>query len=31
VVWRWTALLCVPVVGAIVYLRRGRRELDHIR
>ncbi|MBA2529903.1 MAG: hypothetical protein H0V19_08085 [Euzebyales bacterium] len=26
--WRWTAILCVPVVGAVLYLRRGRRELD---
>ena len=21
-VWRWTALLCVPVVGALLYFRR---------
>jgi len=28
VVWRWTAILCVPVVGALLYFGRGRRELD---
>jgi hypothetical protein len=28
VLWRWTALLCVPVAGALLYWIRGRRELD---
>ncbi|MGH3665846.1 MAG: hypothetical protein ACRDU8_07130 [Egibacteraceae bacterium] len=28
VVWRWTAVLCVPVVGALVYFRRGRPALN---
>ena len=27
-VWKWTAILCVPVAGAILYRTRGRRELD---
>ena len=26
-VWRWTALLCIPVIGALLYLRRGRYQL----
>ncbi|MDQ3771481.1 MAG: hypothetical protein M3343_05255 [Actinomycetota bacterium] len=28
VVWKWTAVLCAPVVGALLYWTRGRRELD---
>jgi hypothetical protein len=28
VLWRWTAILCVPVVGALLYWSRGRKELD---
>jgi len=27
-VWKWTAVLCAPVVGALLYWTRGRRELD---
>ncbi|CAN5845582.1 hypothetical protein BH23ACT10_BH23ACT10_38290 [soil metagenome] len=27
-VWKWTAVLAVPVVGAIVYFWRGRATLD---
>jgi len=27
-VWKWTAVLCVPVIGAALYLFRGRAELD---
>ena len=27
-VWKWTAVLCIPVLGALVYFRRGRDELD---
>lgn len=27
-VWRWTAVLCIPVVGALLYLRRGRHQLS---
>jgi hypothetical protein len=27
-VWKWVAILCVPVVGALLYRSRGRRELD---
>lgn len=27
-VWKWTAVLCVPTVGAAVYWFRGRAELD---
>jgi hypothetical protein len=27
-VWKWTAILCVPVAGALLYRNRGRRELD---
>jgi hypothetical protein len=26
-VWKWTAILCVPVVGAWLYSRRGKDEL----
>jgi hypothetical protein len=26
--WKWTAVLCVPTIGAGVYWWRGRRELD---
>jgi hypothetical protein len=29
VVWRWTAILCVPVVGAVYYWTKGRVELDN--
>ncbi|MBW3602384.1 MAG: hypothetical protein KY434_06775 [Actinobacteria bacterium] len=28
-VWKWTAVLCVPVAGAALYWTRGRRGLDH--
>ena len=28
VLWRWTAVLCVPLVGALLYWTKGRRELD---
>jgi type VI protein secretion system component VasK len=27
-VWKWMALLCIPVYGWIRYYRRGRAELD---
>ena len=27
-VWKWTALLCLPVAGSLLYERRGRAELD---
>ena len=27
-VWRWTAVLCVPVAGAAWYFVRGRPQLD---
>ncbi|MBA3628149.1 MAG: hypothetical protein H0W55_00505 [Actinobacteria bacterium] len=27
-VWKWTAILCVPVAGALLYRIKGRRELD---
>ncbi len=27
-VWKWTAILCVPVAGAVLYRTVGRRELD---
>lgn len=27
-VWKWTAVLCVPVLGAWLYEHRGRAELD---
>jgi hypothetical protein len=30
-VWKWYALLCVPVAGAALYRRRGRLELDEAR
>ena len=26
VVWRWTALLCVPVAGAALWFTRGRQQ-----
>jgi hypothetical protein len=29
-VWKWTAILCLPVVGALLYRSRGRRELDSL-
>lgn len=28
VVWKWTAVLCVPVIGPPVYFWRGRPALD---
>jgi hypothetical protein len=28
--WKWSALLCIPVVGAVLYFRRGRSELDAV-
>lgn len=30
-VWKWTAILCVPVAGALLYHFRGRAELDGLR
>jgi hypothetical protein len=27
-VWKWTAVLCVPTLGAVLYWSRGRRQLD---
>ncbi|HEX7099967.1 MAG TPA: hypothetical protein VF377_12065 [Acidimicrobiia bacterium] len=27
-VWKWTAVLCLPAVGAALYWWRGRQELD---
>jgi hypothetical protein len=27
-VWRWTVLMAVPVIGPLVYYRRGRPALD---
>lgn len=27
-IWKWTAILCVPIAGALLYARRGKRELD---
>ncbi|MFN2490161.1 MAG: hypothetical protein ABR529_10560 [Actinomycetota bacterium] len=27
-VWKWTAILCLPVAGAWLYHNRGRKELD---
>ena len=27
-VWKWAAILCVPVLGAALYWWRGRPELD---
>lgn len=30
-VWKWYALLCVPVAGAILYHRRARVELEAAR
>jgi hypothetical protein len=29
--WKWYALLCVPVVGAVLYQRRARPQLDAAR
>jgi hypothetical protein len=28
VVWKWIAILCVPVLGALLYRSKGRRELE---
>ena len=28
VVWKWTAILVVPVIGAVLYFWRGRQSLD---
>jgi hypothetical protein len=30
-VWKWYALLCLPVAGAILYHRRARGELEAAR
>ena len=30
-VWKWTAIVCVPVVGPLLYRTKGRRELDALR
>jgi hypothetical protein len=27
-IWKWTAILCIPVAGALLYARRGKKELD---
>ena len=27
-VWKWTAILCLSVAGALLYRNKGRRELD---
>lgn len=27
-VWKWTAILCIPFAGAFLYARRGKAELD---
>jgi hypothetical protein len=27
-VWKWTGILCIPVLGAYLYMRRGKAELD---
>lgn len=27
-VWRWTVVLCIPVLGAVLYWFRGRPKLD---
>ena len=27
-VWKWTAILCIPIAGALLYARRGKAELD---
>ena len=27
-VWKWTGILCIPIVGALLYSRRGKAELD---
>jgi hypothetical protein len=28
--WKWAAVLCIPVVGALIYYRVGRKELDAV-
>ena len=30
-VWKWTAIVCFPVVGPLLYRTKGRRELDALR
>jgi hypothetical protein len=27
-VWKWTVILCIPILGAFLYSRRGKAELD---
>jgi hypothetical protein len=27
-VWKWVAILCIPVVGAVLYRKRGLPELE---
>jgi hypothetical protein len=27
-IWKWTGILCIPIVGALLYSRRGKAELD---
>ena len=27
-VWKWTGILCIPILGAYLYSRRGKAELD---
>jgi hypothetical protein len=27
-VWKWIGILCIPVLGAYLYARRGKAELD---
>ena len=27
-VWKWTAIVCVPIAGPLLYRTKGHRELD---
>jgi hypothetical protein len=27
-VWKWTAILCLPIVGVLAYWARGRSDLE---
>jgi hypothetical protein len=27
-VWKWTAILCIPIAGSLLYARKGKAELD---
>jgi type VI protein secretion system component VasK len=31
VVWKWLTLMCVPVLGALLYRRKGKDELEKAR